>query len=68
MPLSRISTSSSREQSTVPGKVRRRQKFSNKREFEQAVEKMKKKLDALPGHVDYHLVLTTEAPRESETT
>lgn len=67
MPLSRIRRTTGGEQSTVPGRTRRRQKFSSKADFDDAVAKVRKKLDGLDDDLDYHLVLTAERPQDAET-
>jgi hypothetical protein len=66
MPLSRIQRTTGPGQSTVPGRTRRREKFSDKDEFESAVAKIRKKLQGLDDDIEYHLILTAERP-EPET-
>lgn len=53
--------------SVVPGTTRRRESFTGKEEFDEVVERLRKKMNNIQDeNVTYHLALTTERPDEDD--
>jgi hypothetical protein len=66
MALTR-SNSRNRSGSVVPGTTRRRESFDEKGDFDEVVDRIRKKLESIrDDDVTYHLALTTERPTDDD--